>query len=316
MRRHVIIGRFGEDDVSRFRNALGEAVARDDNRAFKLVKYIEKRRLKNRGRWEEPGIKYKPKAGNADDRYVIPAGVVNNRLEKEKISKSVHNIPIHKLTTRQEGTDWDAPDDVIKKKLNDKEPIDVIKHPTKDEYHIWDGHHRYDAHRIKGKKTIKAYVANVDDVAKKRTLDERRRSDDQILNFVKKLNRRSEKTGIKNSGDGTFKFSHKYKDWPEKKEPDDIYDYDLAGAMNKAKKSPPKRVSLKGIVHTQPGVGFHAPEDVIKQKVQDDSPIEVVKHKGKKYLWDGHHRDFIARIRGDRMAKAHVVDTSKLEKRA
>lgn len=277
---------------------IDENVVRDDDRAMKLLKYLNKRRKRNSNS-KLVDIAYKDLSGKAlldhySDRTIFPPG-------------DPKEIPIHKIVPGQSGTRWSASDEIIKSKLKDKKPILAVKHPYEDRYIIYNGHHRFDAHRVKGEKTIKAHIGRI---------DEKKRTNDQILDFVKKLNKRSERNGVKHSlGHGSdFKFSHKYRSWPKKKEPEDIYDYDLASGIKKAKQGKPRQVSLKDIIHTQPGVGFHAPEETIKQKISDDRPVEIIRHKGKKYLWDGHHRDFVARLRGKKTVKAYIADTSKLDK--
>ena len=76
-----------------------------------------------------------------------------------------------------------------------------------------------------------------------------------------------------------------------------------------------KIVSLKidDLVKTHSSA-FYSPQDVL-WKIRDKEPIQVIKHKGKYLVMDGHHRLLIHRILDKKNIKAYLIDLDKKKKR-
>ena len=70
---------------------------------------------------------------------------------------------------------------------------------------------------------------------------------------------------------------------------------------------------VEKLVKTHRGV-FYSLEDMA-WKIDDDEPINVIRHKGKLLVLDGHHRVLIHRIIGQKKIRARLVDLDKKRKK-
>jgi hypothetical protein len=72
-------------------------------------------------------------------------------------------------------------------------------------------------------------------------------------------------------------------------------------------------VKVDSLVKTHRGP-FYSPQAML-WKIDDDEPIQVIRHKGKNLLMDGHHRVLIHKIIGKNKISAYVIDLDKKRKR-
>ena len=72
-------------------------------------------------------------------------------------------------------------------------------------------------------------------------------------------------------------------------------------------------VKVDSLVKTHRGA-FYSPQAML-WKIDDDEPIQVIIHKGKYLLLDGHHRLLIHKILGKKKISAYVIDLDKKRKK-
>lgn len=72
-------------------------------------------------------------------------------------------------------------------------------------------------------------------------------------------------------------------------------------------------VDLNKLIMTHRGT-FYSIEDML-WKIDDHEPINVIKHKGKYLVLDGHHRLLICKILNKKKINAKVIDLDKKKKR-
>lgn len=68
-------------------------------------------------------------------------------------------------------------------------------------------------------------------------------------------------------------------------------------------------VHPKHLISTQDSIR-HDTVTFMNYKLQDEDPINVIKHNGKHYIYDGHHRWFRDRLLGDN-SKVNMIDLDK-----
>ena len=73
------------------------------------------------------------------------------------------------------------------------------------------------------------------------------------------------------------------------------------------------QVDIDSLVKTHRGT-FYSPQAML-WKIDDTEPVQVIRHKGKNLLMDGHHRVLINRIIGKKKINAYVIDLDKKPKR-
>lgn len=72
-------------------------------------------------------------------------------------------------------------------------------------------------------------------------------------------------------------------------------------------------IEVNKLIKTHRGA-FYSIQDMV-WKIDDDEPINVIKHKGKYLVIDGHHRVLIHRIIGKKKINARIVDLDKKRKK-
>jgi len=72
-------------------------------------------------------------------------------------------------------------------------------------------------------------------------------------------------------------------------------------------------LSIDKLVMTHRGA-FYSIEDMM-WKIDDHEPVNVIKHKGKFLLLDGHHRLLIHKITGQKKIKARLVDLDRKKRK-
>ena len=145
-------------------------VARSPERAIKLGNYLQK---KSHVEWQkEPNDSgfnnYKLKTSSNhklfkdvkkgwDDATVVMKSLGKSKAFDDDTPKNIKKVKISSLIQMQSYTDWNP--DKAKEKLEDNEPISVIRHQGK--MYVYNGHHRVVAHRLLGKTHIDANVQTI-----------------------------------------------------------------------------------------------------------------------------------------------------------
>lgn len=83
--------------------------------------------------------------------------------------------------------------------------------------------------------------------------------------------------------------------------------------IDKFLSSPITHIKIDSLVKTHRGA-FYSPEAML-WKIDDTEPVQVIRHKGKNLLMDGHHRVLIHKIIGKKKINAYVIDLDKKQKR-
>ncbi len=140
-----------------FKQHLNEVV-RDEKRATKLGLYLAKRHSGSNNIFFKNYDDHKAKI--ADHAY--GKGYKNSRSKGSNINadfdkSETKKIPLNKLHVTQDYTEFSKKG--ARWKMKDKDAVHVIKH-GKDHFLI-NGHHRYIAHKLLGKKHIDAKIIHV-----------------------------------------------------------------------------------------------------------------------------------------------------------
>jgi uncharacterized ParB-like nuclease family protein len=77
---------------------------------------------------------------------------------------------------------------------------------------------------------------------------------------------------------------------------------------------PTVNVPVKDLISTQQYTNWN-PDGDADWKLGDDRPIIVLKHEGKLYIWNGHHRYIAAKLKGDKTIPAKVWDPGQKSSR-
>lgn len=149
-------------------------VKRSQNRAKKLLDYLDKRNIRNHvgtiNHWEDD-----PYTFAYDRRNIIPHEKMSGEGEVWSTVPSfekqpVRFVPISKIVSDQTGTNTD----IIKNKLKEissKKKLDkplLVYNPETKKYHIWNGTHRITGHRLLGHKKVSGHVYTLKNLGPKR----------------------------------------------------------------------------------------------------------------------------------------------------
>lgn len=141
-----------------------DEVARDIERATKLGTYLAKRHTPEGGRHLASNIRFKGHDVHANNEKAEEGAEklrkVQNGLRALHFDENeVSHIKVDSLHPTQDDTAFYG--HIYKDfKSKDTHPIRVVKHEGK--HYIWDGHHRWIDHKLRGKETIAAHVMGAD----------------------------------------------------------------------------------------------------------------------------------------------------------
>jgi hypothetical protein len=75
-----------------------------------------------------------------------------------------------------------------------------------------------------------------------------------------------------------------------------------------------EHIEIRKLYATQPFVRIED-EEVLKQKVDSNKTISVLKYQNRYFIRDGHHATLAATLRGERMINANILDLDLLYKK-
>lgn len=285
-----------------FKQHLTEVV-RDEKRATKLGVYLAKRHggvIKNKDYDEKAGdIAYGSAYKDSRDK----GHNLQNRFHNTETTK----VQIDSLKLTQAHTIFNKSG--AKKKFKDTEPVSVVHHNGT--HYLVNGHHRYIAHKLLGKKHIDAKVLSLDEVA---------RSPERATKLGKYLVDRANRQRLKDGHNTTSNkfdlpayhkntFAHNYEDDHDDKAFGNAYTN--AYSVFRKRKKNIQDVSVKDVLkHNSQPITFDHEHKGSNYKMHDKKPINIARSRktGNLEVIDGYHRLAAHWLQGKETIKANLQD--------